>query len=37
MNLIGYKTDGTDEDYYAVGHNDVPFVAFKPGTTDGAD
>ncbi len=37
MNLIGYKTDGTDEDYYAIGHDYVPFVAFQPGTTDGAD
>jgi deazaflavin-dependent oxidoreductase (nitroreductase family) len=30
MWLIGYKVDGTDEDYFRVGHDLVPFVAFRP-------
>lgn len=28
--LLGYEVDGTDEDYYALGHDAVPFVALKP-------
>jgi deazaflavin-dependent oxidoreductase (nitroreductase family) len=28
--LLGYEVDGTDEDYYALGRDAVPFVALKP-------
>ncbi|MCB9422475.1 MAG: nitroreductase family deazaflavin-dependent oxidoreductase [Ardenticatenaceae bacterium] len=28
--LLGYEVDGTDEDYYALGHDAVPFMALKP-------
>jgi deazaflavin-dependent oxidoreductase (nitroreductase family) len=27
--LMGYEVDGTDKDYYALGHDAVPFVALK--------
>ena len=27
--LLGYEVDGTAEDYYALGHDAVPFVALK--------
>jgi deazaflavin-dependent oxidoreductase (nitroreductase family) len=30
MNLIGYKVDGSDEDYFALGAEHIPFVAFEP-------
>jgi hypothetical protein len=26
---MGYEVDGTAEDYYALGHDAVPFVALK--------
>lgn len=28
--LLGYEVDGSDEDYYALGHDAVPFIALKP-------
>jgi deazaflavin-dependent oxidoreductase (nitroreductase family) len=28
--LLGYEVDGTDEDYYALGRDAVPFVALRP-------
>ena len=28
--LLGYEVDGSDEDYYALGHDAVPFVALQP-------
>jgi deazaflavin-dependent oxidoreductase (nitroreductase family) len=30
MKLIGYQVDGSDEDYYAIGAKQIPFVAFEP-------
>ena len=31
--LIGYETDGTDDDYRALGHDVVPFIALQPRRT----
>jgi deazaflavin-dependent oxidoreductase (nitroreductase family) len=28
--LLGFEVDGTDEGYYALGHDAVPFMALKP-------
>ncbi len=30
MKLIGYQVDGSDEDYYAIGAEHIPFIAFEP-------
>ena len=30
MKLCGYKVDGSDEDYFIMGRDIVPFVALKP-------
>jgi deazaflavin-dependent oxidoreductase (nitroreductase family) len=30
MRLCGYKVDGSDEDYYFMGHDIIPFVALVP-------
>ncbi len=30
MRIIGYEVDGTDEDYFILGRDAIPFVAFKP-------
>lgn len=28
--LVGYKVDGSDEDYRIIGHDVVPFIALQP-------
>ncbi len=30
MRLCGYHVDGTDEDYFIMGRDHIPFVAFTP-------
>ena len=30
MRLCGYKVDGSDEDYFIMGHDIIPFVALVP-------
>jgi hypothetical protein len=29
MKFIGYRVDGTDDDYYALGRDFIPFVVFR--------
>lgn len=30
MSLCGYRVDGSDEDYFILGRDVVPFIALKP-------
>jgi deazaflavin-dependent oxidoreductase (nitroreductase family) len=30
MKICGYKVDGSDEDYFIIGRDIVPFIALKP-------
>jgi len=30
MQFIGFSVDGSDEDYFSLGRDHIPFIAFKP-------
>jgi len=30
--IIGYKVDGSDDDYFIIGRDFAPFIALKPRT-----
>ena len=34
MQFCGYKVDGSDEDFFKMGRDHIPFVAFVPDETD---
>jgi len=33
MRICGWKVDGSDEDYFIMGRDQVPFIALRPRTT----
>ena len=34
MHICGYKVDGSDEDYFILGRDFIPFIAFQPRSVD---